>query len=94
MTALQPAQRRKLDWWIHRLKQDPFVGDQIPKTRIPAVLATRNGLRESLSNAWRFEPPLAYRGIYAVQGSPGTGVVVLLLEILSHKDYDRLFGYS
>jgi len=36
---------------------------------------------------------MAYRGVYTVQSAPGAGTVVLILEILSHKEYDRLFGY-
>jgi hypothetical protein len=92
--ALQPAQRRKLRWWVERLKQDAFAGDQIPKERIPTRLGSRSGLPSKLTNAWRFELPLAYRGVYTVQSSPGTGTAVLILEILSHRDYDRLFGYA
>ena len=91
--GLQPKQTKRLDWWIARLKQDAFAGDPIPKDRIPAQLALRSGLPPPLSNAWRFELPLAFRGVYTVQSSPGTGTVVLVLEILSHKEYDRLFGY-
>jgi len=90
---LQPKQKKKLNWWIDRLKADAFAGDQIPKNRIPLELATRSGLRFPLSNAWRFELPLAHRGIYTVQSSAGSGTVVIILEILSHKEYDRLFGY-
>ena len=91
--GLQPKQRNKLRWWIARLKQDVFAGDQIPKDRIPPQLATRSGLPTPIGNARRFELPLAYRGVYTVQSTPGVGIVVLVLEILSHKDYDRLFGY-
>ena len=91
--GLQPKQRRKLEWWIARLRQDAFAGNQIPKNRIPPELARRGGLTSALSNAWRFELPLAYRGVYSVQSAPGIGTVVLILEILPHKDYNRLFGY-
>jgi hypothetical protein len=90
---VQPKQRKKLEWWIARLKQDVFVGDHIPTDRVPPQLATRSGLPPPLSNAWRFELPLAYRGIYTVQSRPGAGPMALILEILSHKEYDRLFGY-
>ncbi len=91
---LQPKQRKRLAWWIERLKVDAFAGDQIPKDRIPPLLGSRSGLPSVPTNAWRFELPLAFRGIYTVQSSPGTGTVVLLLEILSHREYDRLFGYG
>jgi len=90
---LQPQQRKKLQWWITRLKQDVFTGDQISKNRIPPQLATRSRLPSPLTNAWRFELPLAYRGVYTVQSAPGAGTLVLILEILSHGEYDRLFGY-
>ena len=86
-------QRRKLDWWISRLKLDPFAGDQIPKARIPSSLAKRSGFPKQPANAWTFELPLAFRGIYTVSGHPEVGVAVIILEILSHKDYERLFGY-
>lgn len=92
-TELQPKQRKRLQWWIARLKQDAFAGDQIPKDRIPSRLATRSGLPSPVTNGWRFELPLAYRGLYTVQSAPGLGTVILILEILSHKEYDRLFGY-
>jgi len=84
--ALQPRQRKKLRWWIARLKLDVFAGDQIPKGRIPPRLATRSGLPSPPANAWRFELPLAYRGVYTVRSAPGVGTVVLILEILSHKE--------
>ena len=84
---------KKLRWWVARLKEDAFCGDQIPKDRIPAQLAARSGLPGRLSNAWRFELPLAYRGVYTVQTAQVLGTVVLILEILSHREYDRLFGY-
>ena len=90
---LDIKQMRKLAWWYGRLKGDVFAGDQIPKDRIPAALSTRNGLPGAVSNAWRFEMPGAFRGIYTVQPSDARRPVVVVLEILSHKEYDQLFGY-
>jgi len=92
-SQLETKQKRKLDWWISRLKLDPFAGDQIPKARIPNSLGNRSGLPRPPSSAWRFELPLAFRGIYTVSGHPAAGVVVIILEILAHKEYERLFGY-
>src|SRR5207237_7947829 len=91
--VLQSIQRNKLRWWTLRLKQDAVGGDQIPNDRIPNHLAARSGLPSALANAWRFELPLAYRGVYTVQSAPGVGTMVLILEVLSHREYDRLFGY-
>jgi hypothetical protein len=92
-SQLETKQRRKLDWWISRLKLDPFAGDRIPKARIPSSLAKRSGFPKPLANAWRFELPLAFRGIYTVSGHPAAGVAVIILEILPHKEYEHLFGY-
>jgi hypothetical protein len=91
--TLDPTQTRKLEWWLARLKADAFAGDQIPKDRIPAALATRNGLAAPLSNAWRFELPGAWRGVYTVKRVAGRKPTVIILELLSHADYDGLFGY-
>ncbi len=71
----------------------PLLATKYPRTGFPPKLATRSGLIPPLSNAWKFELPLGYRGIYTAQSLPGAGTVVLILEILSHKEYDRLFGY-
>jgi len=90
---LDTKQMRKLRWWYGRLKADVFAGDQIPKDRIPAELSTRNGLPAAVSNAWRFELPGAFRGIYTVQPSDLRRPVVVVLEVLFHKGYDQLFGY-
>jgi hypothetical protein len=70
-----------------------FAGDQVPKDRIPHELGERSGLSTAVENAWRIELPGAYRGIYTVVAVEGRKPAVLVLEILSHKEYDRLFGY-
>jgi hypothetical protein len=90
---LDPKQAKKLAWWVERLKADVFCGDQIPKDRIPRGLSERNGIEPPVENAWRFELPGAFRGIYTVANEDGRKPAVIVLEILSHKEYDRLFGY-
>src|SRR6266571_5601057 len=62
--ALQPKQRKKLQWWILRLKQDAFAGDQIPKDRIPNHLAVRSGLSSALTNAWIRAAPCIPRCLF------------------------------
>lgn len=90
---MQPAQNRKLGWWIERLKGDGFAGDQIAKRRIPQLLAARHGLPPPLENLWRFELPREFRGLYTIQQTTTEGSVAFILEILDHKEYDGLFGY-
>lgn len=90
---MQPGQHRKLEWWIERLRSDGFAGDQIAKRRIPQPLAARHGLPPPLDNLWRFELPLGFRGLYTIQQTATEGSVAFILEILDHKEYDKLFGY-
>jgi hypothetical protein len=90
---LDPVQTRKLEWWFDRLRSDAFAGDQIPKGRIPGGLAARHGLPRPLRNLWRFELPGGLRGLYTIGVGPGRGAIVLVLEILTHREYDRLLGY-
>lgn len=90
---LDPKQRKKLSWWVERLKGDVLCGDQIPKDRILRALSERNGLDAPVENAWQFELSGPFRGIYTVLHEQGRKPAVIVLEILSHKEYDRLFGY-
>jgi len=90
---LDATQLKKLLWWVDRLKLNVFAGDQIPKDRIPSSLGARHGISVPLENAWRFELPGAFRAIYTIVSVEGRKPSVLVLEILSHKEYDRLFGY-
>ena len=90
--APTPKQSAKFAWWVNRLRENAFAGDQIPKDRIPAAFAKRSAVPDGVSNAWRFETPLAFRGVYTIQ-SRMQGPEVIILEVLSHKEYDRLIGY-
>ena len=90
---MDATQLKKLVGWVDRLKANVFSGDQVPKDRIPRGLAERSRISGPLENAWRFELPGAFRGIYTIVATPDRKPVVVILEILSHKEYDRLFGY-
>ena len=87
---LSDAQDRKLLWWRDRLSRDPTVGDNIRKDLIPRSLRRKF----DLDNLWRVELPDAWRVLYTIAAQPGREPEVLILRILSHKEYGRLFGYS
>ena len=87
---LSEVQDTKLLWWRERLSKDPTVGDSIRKQLIPAML--RRGY--DIDNLWRLELPGAWRVLYTIAAKPGSGPEVLILRILTHKEYDRLFGYA
>ena len=87
---LSKEQEKKLLWWRDRLARDATVGDPIRKSLIPVVL----GRKYEVDNLWRLELPGGWRALYTIASRPGGKPEISMLRILSHKDYDRLFGYS
>src|SRR3990172_163578 len=87
---LSEVQNTKLLWWRERLKKDPTVGDSIRKQLIPTVLRREY----EIDNLWRLELPSAWRVLYSIAARPGQEPEVQIIRILSHKEYDRLFGYA
>jgi mRNA-degrading endonuclease RelE of RelBE toxin-antitoxin system len=87
---LSKEQERKLMWWRDRLARDVTVGDPIRKSQIPATLKRAY----EINNLWRLELPGGWRVLYTVASRPAGKPEVFILRILSHEEYDRLFGYS
>jgi len=87
---LRPAQERKLLWWRDRLATDPTAGDNIRRDLIPRDLRRRFGVE----NLWRAELPGGWRLLYTIVARVDVRPEVRILRILTHKEYDRLFGYS
>ena len=87
---LTDSQERKLLWWKEKLEKDVTAGDNISKSKIPDSLKKKYGI----DNLWRIEFPEGWRGLYTIASRPGKETTVAILRILSHKEYDRLFGYS
>jgi hypothetical protein len=87
---LSKEQEKKLLWWRDRLTHDATVGDPIRKSLIPAVLKRKY----EIDNLWRLELPDGWRVLYTIASRPAGQPEIMILRILSHKDYDRLFGYS
>jgi len=86
---LTKEQDRKLLWWRDKLSQDPTVGDNIRKSLIPKRVQKKHGIE----NLWRLELPNAWRVLYTIASRPGIRPEVHIIRILSHKGYERLFGY-
>ena len=84
---------KKLYQWILRafedLEKDAFSGIQIPKRLIPKEYHKKFG---KIENLWKYNLPNAWRLIYTVKRDQ---VVILsvILEWMSHKDYERRFKY-
>lgn len=74
---------------VKLLEDDPFIGTQIPKRYIPA----KYHKLYKAKNLWKVNLPGYWRMIYLVKGYE-LKVVALVLDIVNHKDYDRIFGYK
>lgn len=88
--ALDPVQRRKLDWWARRLSADVTAGDHVRRELVPAALRRKY----ALENLWRLELPGGWRALYTILSSPERGRAVRILRVVDHRAYDRLFGYK
>lgn len=69
------------------LKENPQYGDPVSKNLIPLSLkrlGIQNLYRVELSNYWRM--------IYTIEGNQ-IEILVFVLNISNHKEYNKLFGY-
>ena len=74
---------------ITLLKENPQRGIQIPKNQIPLEYL----LLYEINNLWKLNLPGAWRIIYTINGTE-IKIVSLILDIFSHKKYEKRFGYS
>ena len=73
---------------IDNIEKNSFCGMQIQKRLIPKEYIKKYGV----TNLWKYDLPNAWRLIYSIRGGK-TIVICVLLEWMSHKDYERRFGY-
>ncbi len=71
------------------LKINPFAGDQIPKARIPGKYLKKY----EVGNVWRIELADRWRLVYTITGNQ-IEIITFVMDIFSHKDYDKVFGYK
>jgi hypothetical protein len=70
------------------LKENPECGIHIPKRLIPKVYVQKYGI----NNLWKYNLPGYWRLIYSITGSKAE-VISIVLEWMSHKEYDRRSHY-
>ena len=88
--SVQEALWRK----ARELADDPQAGTFLPMARVPPVARRRWEARVGrVTNLYKLDLPGAWRALYTV-GREGPLRVVLVLEVLRHKDYERVLGYS
>jgi Txe/YoeB family toxin of Txe-Axe toxin-antitoxin module len=72
------------------LEKNAFCGIQIPKKQIPNEYIKKY----KITNCWKYNLPGAWRLIYSVVSANEIEVISIILEWISHKDYERKFGYK
>lgn len=87
---VQDALRRK----ANDLAKDPLTGTYVSVAQVPKGVRQRWEARVGrITNLYKLDLPGGWRVRYTL-GSEGPLRVVLVLEVVRHKDYERLLGYS
>lgn len=70
------------------LKEDCLSGQKIQRDKWPPVYVKKY----QVNNLWRYALQSGWRLIYTIIGEPD-GLIVSVLEVFSHKDYEERFEY-
>ncbi|MFA6023335.1 MAG: hypothetical protein WC781_04575 [Candidatus Pacearchaeota archaeon] len=73
---------------IDDLKGNPLCAIRIPKSIWPKKYIQNY----EITNLWKYNLPNAWRLIYTIE-SNDIKIVSILLDWMSHKDYERLFNF-
>tara|TARA_Y100000034_G_C6844755_1_gene382557 strand:+ start:354 stop:683 length:330 start_codon:yes stop_codon:yes gene_type:complete len=89
---LEKSKDKKFYGFIRRsfedIEENAFCGVQVPKKLIPKEYLKKY----NLSNLWKYDLPNAWRLLYSIEKDEII-VISIILEWMSHKEYERLFNY-
>jgi len=71
------------------LKENMFAGQRIEKSKFPKFYVQRYGI----NNLYKYDLDRANRLVYTLVADE-SGIAVVILEILSHKEYEKRFSYK
>jgi hypothetical protein len=78
--------------WLNRafddLAENPYCGIFVPKRLIPKDYIKRY----EIDNLWKYDLPKGWRLLYSIAREEVL-IVTIILEWLSHPEYERKFGY-
>lgn len=79
---------KELHSWLIRsfedIEKNAFCGIQVPKKLIPREY--------NVTNLWKYDLPNAWRLLYSIENQQ-IYVVSIVLEWMTHKEYERRFKY-
>jgi len=83
---------RNLYKWIYRaledIENDAYCGIQIKKRLFPKKYVQEYFIK----NLWKYDLPNGWRLMYTI-GDNKINILSIILEWMTHKEYDRRFGY-
>ena len=71
------------------IESNAFSGIQIPKRLIPKEYKRKYKIR----NLWKYNLPDAWRLLYSIEAGEVI-IISIVLDWMSHKEYERRFKYS
>ena len=80
---------RSIDEKVERLKYAPDSGLQIPRKQFPRKYLTEYGI----NNLWKINLFNYWRLVYTLRGDR-IEVLCVVLDLINHPDYDKIFGYK
>lgn len=76
---------------VEMIKQDSHYGEGISKDKIPPSYVAKYGVK----NLFRVQLPQFWRLLYTLtSGSKDEEIIAFIIEIISHEDYNKRFGYK
>ena len=79
---------RSINQKVEFLRSNPFIGNNMPKVLIPEEYIQKY----QANNLWRLELTHYWRMLYTIKGDQ-IEIICFVLDILDHKEYDKIFGY-
>jgi len=81
--------KRMVDSALDKLKQNMMAGEKVQRPQWAPYYVKRYGI----NNLWKYNMSKAARLIYTILSENGRWVVVSLEMFLTHKEYEKRFGY-
>ena len=81
--------KKSLKKAILEIKENAYAGRNVRKKLVPKVLIKKY----SIPNLWIYNLPSAWRLLYSITTKDEVEIVAVLLDWMSHKDYERLFKF-
>ena len=80
--------RQIVDEALDVLKENMFAGQLIEKKKFPKLYV----VKYSITNLYKYNLDRSHRLTYTIVAD-SSGATVVVLEIMTHKEYEKRFGY-